>query len=258
MIRVAVKIAYLGDDFFGSQIQPGMKTVEGDILSDLEKICDLNEDAIDLRLASRTDRGVNALGNVAVLNSNIDDPETLLKALNSISKSIFYRSFAVVDETFNPRHAALRKYRYIIPSKGLNLERMRTCAQLFVGEHDLVRFCKSEGKTTVITVDDISVTADEHMVTMDFSARYYLWNMIRRISAALISVGRGDSEITDVKCALEGQDLTFGLARADALTLTDVVYPDMDFLTPSKNMMVQRIEEENFRNCIKNRFFESL
>jgi pseudouridylate synthase I len=258
MIRVAIKIAYLGDDFYGSQIQPDMKTVEGDVLSDLMKICDIEEDAIDLRLASRTDRGVNALGNVAVLNSDINDPDILLKALNSVSKSIFYRSFAVVDETFNPRHAALRKYKYITPSKGLDIERMRSCAQLFVGEHDFVRFCRSEGKPTTITIDDISVTADEHLVTLDFSARYYLWNMVRRISAALISVGRGDSEIADVRSALEGQDLTFGLARADALTLTDIAYPNLDFIIPSKNMMVQRIDEENFRICMKNRFFESL
>ena len=32
MTRVAVKIAYLGDGFSGSQVQPGLRTVEGEVL----------------------------------------------------------------------------------------------------------------------------------------------------------------------------------------------------------------------------------
>nr|WP_279383615.1 hypothetical protein [Methanobacterium formicicum] len=33
MIRVALKIAYLGTDFYGFQRQPNLRTVEGELLS---------------------------------------------------------------------------------------------------------------------------------------------------------------------------------------------------------------------------------
>jgi len=258
MIRIATKIAYQGDDFCGSQIQPGVRTVEGDILQDIRKLCDLTDEGIDLRLASRTDRNVNALGNVAVFNSNIGDPLTLIKALNAVSDGIFYRSFSLVDESFNPRHAESRTYDYIVPSEGLNVSDMRECAHLFLGEHDFVRFCKPDGKSTVLSLDDIEISTDGDLIIMRFVARRYLWNMIRRISAAVISVGRGDSNISDVEDALQGKNMTFGLARADALTLTDITYPDIDFETAPCNTFDPRSKEKLFKNHLEKRFFESL
>ena len=38
MRRAAVRIAYLGKDYCGSQYQPGYRTVMGDIIADLERI----------------------------------------------------------------------------------------------------------------------------------------------------------------------------------------------------------------------------
>ena len=258
MIRIATKIAYLGDDFCGSQIQPEVRTVEGSILRDVKTLCNFTDEEIDLRLASRTDRNVNALGNVAVFNSNIEDPLTLVKALNAISDGVFYRSFALVDETFNPRHAECRTYNYLVPSDGLNVSDMKECARLFLGEHDFIRFCKSDGKSTVLSLDDIEISTDGDLIIMRFVARRYLWNMIRRISAAVISVGRGDSNVSEVEDALQGKNITFGLARADALTLTDITYPDIDFEAAPCNSIDPRSKEKLFKNHLEKRFFESL
>ena len=52
---------------------------------------------------------------------------------------------------------------------------------------------------------------------------------VRRISAAIIEVGRGRATIEEVKEVLDGKEGTFGLGRADALTLTDVMYKDIHF-----------------------------
>lgn len=258
MIRFAVKIAYLGEHYAGSQIQPGYRTVEGDVLSALQLILKMTQDDLDLHLASRTDKGVNALGNVAVFNSCIEDPDVLLKALNAVSKGVFYRSITPVDEGFNPRYANVRQYRYILPSFGMNLAAMKDCAALFVGEHDLARFCKYDGKPTVITLDSVDVRKEGDLIVIDFSARYYLWNMIRRIVAAMMSVGRGDSEISDIQKALDGEDITFGLARPDALTLLDVRYDGLEFIVTSQDMFDNRVREEMFRNSLKELFFTSL
>jgi len=258
MIRAAVKIAYLGRHFSGSQIQPGCRTVEGDVLSDLRSITKMSDADIDLRLASRTDRGVNSLGNVAVFNSSIDDPDILLKALNAVSKDIFYRSIAFVDEGFNPRFANKRSYRYVLRSDGMDIGAMRDCAGLFAGEHDFKRFCKPDGKSATIALDSVDVRKEGGLVILDFSARYFLWNMIRRMAAAIMSVGRGDSSVSDVKDALEGKDMTFGLARPDALTLLDVRYEGVEFVVPSADMFDRRVEEEMFKDKLTNMFFTSL
>jgi len=257
MMRIAVKIAYIGDNFSGSQIQPGFKTVEGEILIDLEKICHQPPEEYGLRLASRTDKGVNATGNVAVFYTDFKDAPTLLRALNAVSKNIFYRSFAIVDDSFIPRFANARTYRYIFPKKKMDVTRAKDCAALFVGEHDFVKFCRYDGKSTVVAIDSISVTEDEGIVILDFRAKYYLWNMIRRISAAIYAVSTGRSALSDIQTALEGQDMTFGLARADALTLVDVIYDELTFETPI-DVLSQRADDELFSIELIRAFFSSL
>ena len=258
MIRIAVKIAYLGEHFSGSQAQPGFRTVEGDILSDLKLITKLQDEEIDLRLASRTDRGVNSLGNVAVFNSSIDDPDILMRALNAVSKYIYYRGAAIVEKEFNPRFAEIRLYRYALNPAGLDISAMKECAQLFGGEHDFSRFCKPEGRSPVIVLNPVEVSEKEGMVLLDFSARFFLWNMIRRIVAAIVSVGKGESAVSDVKEALDGKDTTFGIARPEALTLLDVCYGDVIFKAPPADSFGKRAEEEKFRNGLRNTFFTSL
>jgi len=258
MIRTAVKIAYLGEHFSGSQIQPGFRTVEGDVLSDLKMITKMQEEDIDLKLASRTDRGVNSLGNVAVFYSSIDDPDTLLRALNAVSKNIFYRGVAVVDEEFNPRFAELRRYRYALSAAGMDVSAVKGCAGLFAGEHDFTRFCRPEGRSATIMLNSVEVHEEGSMVFLDFSARYFLWNMIRRIVAAIASVGRGDSSISDVKDALDGKDITFGIARPDALTLMDVSYGGLEFTAPPAGAFEKRAEEELFKNKLVNIFLTTL
>ena len=258
MIRAAVKIAYLGEKFSGSQAQPGCRTVGGEVLSALETIMKMPEEDIDLKFASRTDKGVNSLGNVAVFNSTIDDPDILLKALNAVSKDIFFRSVAFVSKEFNPRFADIRRYRYIIRSEGMDIDTMRSCADLFKGEHDLVRFCRPNGKPTTVTLDSVELHKEGDLIILDVSARYFLWNMIRRIAAAVMSVGRGDSSLSDVKDTIDGKDMTFGLARPDALTLLDVWYKDVEFITPSADVLDRKIEEEIFGGRLRDMFLSSL
>ena len=78
MRRVAVKIAYLGDEFNGSQIQPtddnpSIRTVAGEILKNLELVDHVPPEKIDLKFASRTDAGVSALGNVITFYTEFKD-----------------------------------------------------------------------------------------------------------------------------------------------------------------------------------------
>ena len=215
MIRLAVKFAYMGDGFCGSQIQPGCRTVEGEMLSALGKVsgdCDPC-----LRIASRTDKGVNALGNVAAVSTELE-PHTLLRALNAVSDGVFYRSFAVVDDSFNPRLASDREYRYILPSEGLDADLARECAAAFTGEHDFAGFCRPDGKPTVVTVDSIDVSEEgDLLVAVDVSARFGA-DSVRRANASLnyykvliASSQIMQQRITQLMCRLYKPDIMVGL-----------------------------------------------
>ena len=84
MKRYAVRIAYPGDRFFGSQVQPGLRTVEGQVLQDLQLVTKQDAGSLDVRFSSRTDKGVSALGNVFALSTDMDI-RTLLKAVTGTS-----------------------------------------------------------------------------------------------------------------------------------------------------------------------------
>jgi len=256
MKRIAVKIAYQGKEFCGSQIQPGVRTVVGSVLADLAKIMDRPRKWFDLKMAGRTDRGVNALGNVAVFNVSIEDPKRLLGALNNVSKDLFYRSFAFVDESFEPRHASSRTYRYFLPAEGHDIDRVNECARLFTGEHDFKRFCKNDERSTVLTITSTDVNIFGDLIAIEFKASHFLWNMIRRMAAAISSVGMGRSSIEDVRRALDGDDISFGLARPDGLFFVGADYDWLEFT--DAEIPGKRTDDDTFRIAMENEFFRSI
>ncbi len=254
MIRIATKIAYLGEGFSGSQIQPGCRTVEGDIISAVRRACKHS----DLRMASRTDKGVNATGNVAVFHSDLEDPDAVLRALNAMCDDVHFLSYAIVDDEFNPRHATQREYRYVLRSPDADADKARDCASLFVGGHDFARFCRPDGKPTVATVDSIDISQEGGNIIMTYRARFFLWNMVRRTAAAIDSVASGHSTLDDVEEALAGKEINFGIGRADALTLTDVRYDGIDFRPSDSRVLMEKLDEGAFKASLRRSFYESM
>ena len=252
-MRIAVKIAYLGKNFCGSQIQPGKKTVAGDILSDITEI--QGELDADLKLAGRTDKGVNALGNVAVLSSTME-PKRLLKALNAVSKDVFYCSFAVVNDDFNPRHANERVYRYTLKEKGLNVNVLKECAALFTGEHDFRSFCKKDERSTVVDMRSVTVLERNGRVAIEFRADHFLWNLIRRIVSAMTAAASGRTSADNIKDALNGKNVSFGLAPPEPLTLIDVIYDGIEFT--DMQCSHDRIEDRTFSLSLEVDFYDEL
>jgi tRNA pseudouridine38-40 synthase len=171
---------------------------------------------------------------------------------------VFYRSIADVGETFNPRHANERIYRYLLPAAGIDSEVAERCAELFVGVHDFKRFCKADERPTVMDMRSVSLIKNDDVLVIEFRSEYFLWNQIRRIVSAVSSVGRGDAALNDVEKALNGSPVSFGLARPDALTLMDVIYDNVEFTVPGDDMFDTRVEEELFRYSLRRAFFNSL
>ena len=61
VVRLAFRIGYIGDSFHGSQIQPDVKTVQGELIRVFHQLnwLDSNQEGHNLVLSSRTDAGVN-------------------------------------------------------------------------------------------------------------------------------------------------------------------------------------------------------
>lgn len=220
----ALKIAYDGRDFNGSQRQPDVRTVDGEVLRALKRIEAISSITDSrFRVASRTDRGVSALGNVVCFDTEFEE-DRLLHALNAVSKGVYYFGLANVPADFSPRRARQRWYRYYQPSYGIDLERFTSCAKIFEGRHDFLRFCKPEGRATVKTVDRVDVRSVGDIIVIDLYAREFLRNMVRRMVAAMGEVGRGRASVDEVREVLEGKMGSFGLAKSEDLVLMDVRY----------------------------------
>ncbi len=225
-MRLAVKIAYDGTKFSGSQRQPEVRTVDGECLFVLKRIGALDgPKEAKFQSASRTDKDVSAVGNVIAFNTDLKK-DALVGIFNSYARDVWAWAVASVPDGFNARHAVQRWYRYHLPYD-IDVERARTAATLFKGRHDFKRFARVK-TGTVKTIDSIDLSKIAPFVTLDVKGQSFLWSMVRRIVAAIILYSKGDAERAEIQAALAGEEIDFGLAPAAPLTLIDVRY-DFDF-----------------------------
>ena len=242
-MRVAVKFAYDGRLFHGFARQPQLTTVEGELIKSLIKHGFI-EDTVDagFRAASRTDKGVSALGNVVAFNTHAST-ERVLNELNNDLPSILVYGGKQVDAKFYPRHAKLRMYRYYLKKSELDLDNVLSATALFAGKHDFTNFARVEDdKEPVRTVDNIVVAEHGDWYMVDFYAQTFLWNQIRRIVSAVEQVARETLTKEEVIAALEnpGKPVDYGLAPAEPLILKDIVY---SFRFDCDKNMANKLEE---------------
>lgn len=240
-MRLTLKFAYDGKKFFGYAKQPKLRTVEGEIINALKKTKIAYE---NFGSASRTDRGVSALGNV--ISFNTDFKGNILSALNANVKDIWFYAVSKVDEKFNPRYAKERWYRYFLFNSRLDVDKMKKASELFVGTHDFSNFARIENKNPVRKINSLKIKEKGDFIVIDIKAESFLWNMVRRIVSVLEKTGRNETKIDVIKDALESKErFDFGSAKPEGLILMDVKY-DFDFEI-DKNMM-KKIKQ----NLIKN------
>jgi tRNA pseudouridine38-40 synthase len=157
-------LAYDGTDFRGWQVQPGERTVQGELQAALGRIT--GESPLP-QGSGRTDAGVHALGQVAsfVLAAPIP-PENLQRALNrTLPSSIRILETRLARSTFHARHSAVAKtyeyrvfrdaifppvlarYVYACPWP-MDAEALQRSARAFEGEHDFMSFAATDSELT--------------------------------------------------------------------------------------------------------------
>ena len=256
MPRLAVKVAYDGQGFHGSARQPGLATAEGEILHALRRariVPDLT--AARFQIASRTDRGVSALGNVIAFNTALD-PFAAVRALNAKLSRVWAWAAVQVPPDFSPRRALGRWYRYEL-SPDHEIEKLQSVLSLFQGQHDFRNFTRDRTRT-VLRIDEAKATRDGDLVALDLRAPSFRWNLVRRLVSAALRVESSAVTLGEVARALEGTSRSdLGLAPPEGLTLMDVFF-DLELQRvkdPTTLDRLRQLRSERFRSL---RFVEAV
>ncbi len=265
-MRYALKFAYDGTKFSGSQIQnhQNVTTVQGVIVECLKEHHVIKDSGSSkLQLASRTDAGVSALGNVLAFNTDFKKQD-VFNILNSKLNHCWFYIVIEVDDKFNPRHTKMRWYRYHLLNKGnLDIELLLSIIKIFEGEHDLRNFANPhiEPGNTVRTLASISAFEDGAWILIDLHAPGFLWNQVRRLVSAWEKCAAGELERAKLETALNEPDNRFDLGKASAepLFLMDIEY-DLEF--EIDNNMLKKTKRRLFSNLVnaklKTKFFDEL
>ncbi len=239
-MRVRARVEYDGTDFAGYQLQPGSRTVQGELETALATLTGGSRVRVDA--AGRTDAGVHSLGQVIAFTwqGRITVPD-LGRRLNALLPAdVAVRDVRRASIGFRPRYAArYREYRYTVwdgprsPLRErfalgvrvpLDTAAMAEAASALVGRHDFSAFGVAD-RQPVRTLHWVRVRREGHLVTVDVRGDAFLRQMVRRIVAALLLAGRGEVEVSAVAEALASRQPAFNgaVAPAKGLCLRRVV-----------------------------------
>ncbi len=247
--RVAVLIEYDGARFAGSQLQSNAVTVQG-VLE--EAILKATQSPSRVAFAGRTDAGVHAWGHVAsFVTSSVLDAGTLQRALNaSLPEDVTVREVVDVPPEFDPRRDARRRhYRYLIDNRSarpalgrahawyiagkLDVAAMSAAAGAISGRHDFAAFASrldDESASTVREVYCFAVVRRGGSIVLDVEANAFLPHQVRRMTGALVGVGRGKLSAEDYVALLDGPPASAGpAAPPHGLYLMGVEYAEPVF-----------------------------
>lgn len=247
MRKVALKVAYIGTDFYGFQRQPDVKTVEGELIGAL-KAANLIDNLKDsgYSIAGRTDRGVHALGNVISFRT---DKEVMINQINDhLPKSIRILAKAGVRFGFKPRYAKARYYRYIGINKGsLDLDKMKKASEIIEGTHDFSNFSKRSERNPIRTIDSIEISKKDDITIIDIVGESFLWNMVRKIASVLFLIANNELDINETHSILD-PSITYPVTPMppEGLILMDTIYENIKFKYDeyAKNKFLSALEEE--------------
>ena len=246
-MRILMTIAYDGTNFSGWQKQklPEVRTVEGELEKALRKL--FRDPVLECIGASRTDAGVHALGQRAVVDVETTIPaEKIPLAVRAfLPEDIAVTKAEEVPPEFHPRFDCVKKtYEYRFwnapaknpkerlysahQAKPLDVEQMNRAASAFIGRHDFAAFCAagSSVSSTVRTIFDCHAEREGDVVKIFVTGDGFLYNMVRIIAGTLMVVGLGKLLPETLPGIIEGGDRRQAgqTAEPQGLTLLEIYY----------------------------------
>jgi len=215
------KINYLGTNFHGFQVQPGLRTVQGELCSALSEVFGAPAKVTG---CSRTDAGVHA--NEFCLKIECDAatvPPSKLPIATArflpTDMSLYYAEEC--DPNFHPRYDVVSKeYLYRIVNRAVydpfeygrawfiprNIDeagilRMNLAAKNIIGKNDFSSFMSegSDTEDTVRNVYSLDVRKKDDLIEIRISADGFLYNMVRIIVGTLVETAFGKFSPDDIR-----------------------------------------------------------
>lgn len=209
MRNIGLLLSYDGTNYAGWQKQNNAMTIQEVLEKAIEEITGKYSFAEG---CGRTDAGVHALSYLATFKTESTIPaERFPFALNTKlppdvrvfsafdAKDDFHGRFSVQKKTYRyeiytSRHENpfLRQYAWHFPYV-LDVEKMNSQAQKFVGEHDFLGFMASGGqvKTTVREIYEAKVFEEQGKIVFEVTGNGFLYNMVRIMAGTLCYIGAG-------------------------------------------------------------------
>jgi len=241
-----LEVEYEGTRYAGWQRQPHARTVQGELTRAAEEFLQAKA---EVGGSGRTDAGVHALRQVAHLRvragAKAVRPRQLEAGLNGLlPHDINVLGVRPAPPSFDARRDAVaRFYLYHISTRRtafakshvwwvkdrLDVRAMSAAAAHVAGRHDFRSFCESpEAQTsTVVRVETAEVFTRGRLILFRVGASHFLWKMVRRLTGALVEVGRGNLTPDDFQKLLRGhsREPAAWTAPPSGLFLERVLYP---------------------------------
>jgi tRNA pseudouridine38-40 synthase len=218
MAVARLTLAYDGGPFAGWAVQPGRRTVAGELTRALATVL---RRPVDLAVAGRTDRGVHALGQV----TSYDGPLPSLRSVNAVlpAEIAVLAAEAAPDGFSARRDARSRTYRYRVLARrtpspfeigralwwphAVDEAALQACVASIPGAHDFTAFTPSESYHTRFEriVRTASWTRDGDVLTFEIEADSFMRQMNRVLVGTMLEVADGRRTVEGFTRLLDGR-----------------------------------------------------
>lgn len=253
---------YDGSAFAGWQVQPGQRTVQGELERALARLC---AGPVRVTGAGRTDAGVHARGQAAGITVPAHwTADKMRRVLNDqLGGDVWVAAAFEMEPRFHARFSATgRRYSYTVGldagagspfrrrwelpwDRDLDRELLAWCAERLMGRHAFYGFAV---RGTAPETDDHvcavqlarwrAVTHDDvRQLVFDVAANRFLHHMVRFLVGTMLAVASGARPKEDFPALLAAtaNDAVSPPAPAAGLCLEQVTYPPDLYLDPPSN-----------------------
>jgi tRNA pseudouridine38-40 synthase len=254
--KVALRLAYLGTQYVGFQVQPGLPTVQAVVVEALRGAHLIEEvDDAHFTASGRTDKGVHALDAVIAFETEANGLAEPRLINTHLPNEIWTWARADVSQTFDARRdAVLREYQYFLCDGQFNVSAMREASDLLVGVHDFQNFSQDKRRSAVREVVSSDVRVSGGCVVIKVAADSFVWNMMRKLVSAMALVGSGLQSVEWFGNMLNPKVHTEGIRSAppSGLILTRVEYAGIEFVEDAyaKKRAQKHIQDAILQNSV--------